>query len=207
MPTLLALAIAAVIACGTAFGAGWHYGAKGPTAKLVALQAKYDAEDAARVAALAQRRADDERAIARLRAAQAESESALRQAVARAADADKRVTALAAKLRASPAGGCLLPPDARRVFDRAAGPGGSAAPGPAAAPDREAPSPGASASTDAADDLAPRPGDAAPVDCVTAWEVGTRNTARATFNADALDACNASLIGQWQACTGKTFPQ
>lgn len=203
---LIGSLIAVGAACAISFGIGWQYGGKGPRADLARLEAKVARDDAQRAQELAKRRADDDRAIARLREVQAESEGALRQAVERAADADKRAAALAAKLRASPAGGCLLPPDARRVFDGAAIPGGRAAAGPAAPADREAAAPGAAAGSAAGpNDLAPRPRDAAPVDCVTAWEVGTRNTARAAFNADALDACNAELIWTWQACTGKTY--
>lgn len=203
---LIAYAAAAALALAVAFGTGWSYGAKGPKADLAQLEAKVAREDAMRVQELAKRRTDDERAIARLREVQAESEGALRRAVDRAADADKRAAALAAKLRASPAGGCLLPPDARRLWNDAALPGGGAANRPAAPADRETHAPRApAAGTDAADSVAPPDRDNAPADCVTTWEVGRRNTARAAFNADALDACNAELIGTWQACTGKTY--
>ena len=202
---LIAYALAAAVALGAAFGAGWHYGAKGPRADLARLEAKVAREDAARVLELAQRRADDERAIARLREDAAQSEAALRTAAARADAAEARASALATRLRATPAGGCLLPPDARRVFDSAAGSGGSATDRPTAAEDHPPATPGAVAGATDAYDLAPRPADSAPVDCVTTWEVGVRNTAKALYNADALDACNVSLISYWQACTGKTF--
>lgn len=202
---LIAYALAAAVALGAAFGAGWHYGAKGPRADLARLEAKVAREDAARVLELAQRRADDERAIARLREDAAQSEAALRTAAARADAAEARASALATRLRATPAGGCLLPPDARRVFDSAAGSGGSATNRPAAAEDHPPATPGAVAGATDARDLAPRPADTAPVDCVTTWEVGVRNTAKALYNADALDACNVSLISYWQACTGNTF--
>jgi len=202
---LIAYALAAAVALGTTFAAGWHYGAKGPRADLARLEAKAAREDAARVLELAQRRADDERAIARLREDAAQSAAAIRDASARAGAAEAQARALATELRATPAGGCLLPPDARRVFDVAAGSGGSATDRPAASDDHPAATPGTAAGATDASNLAPRPADAAPVDCVTTWEVGVRNTARATFNADALDACNVQLIGYWQACTGKTF--
>lgn len=202
---LIAYALAAAVALGAAFGAGWHYGAKGPRADLARLEAKVAREDAARVLELAQRRADDERAIARLREDAAQSEAALRTAAARADAAEARASALATRLRATPAGGCLLPPDARRVFDSAAGSGGSATDRPTAAEDHPPATPGAVAGAPDARDVAPRPADTAPVDCVTTWEVGVRNTAKALYNADALDACNVSLISYWQACTGKTF--
>lgn len=202
---LIAYALAAVVALGTTFAAGWHYGAKGPRADLARLEAKVAREEAARVLELAQRRADDERAIARLREDAAQSAAALRTAAARADAAEVQARALATKLRATPAGGCLLPPDARRVFDVAAGSGGSATDRPTASGDHPPAAPGTAAGSPDAGNLAPRPADAAPVDCVTTWEVGVRNTAKALYNADALDACNVSLISYWQACTGKTF--
>lgn len=202
---LIAYGLAAAVALGTTFAAGWHYGAKGPRADLARLEAKVAREDAARVLELAQRRADDERAIARLREDAAESEAALRATAARADAAEAQARALAAKLRATPAGGCLLPPDARRVFDLAAGTSGGATDRPPTAEDRPSATPGTASGAADARDLAPRPADAAPVDCVTTWEVGVRNTAKALYNADALDACNVSLISYWQACTGKTF--
>lgn len=202
---LIAYGLAAAVALGAAFGAGWHYGAKGPRADLARLEARVARDEAARVLDLAKRREDDERAIARLREDAAQSEAALRSAAARADAAEAQARALATKLRATPAGGCLLPPDARRVFDLAAGSGGSAADRPPAADDRAPATPGTAAGANDARDLAPRPADASPVDCVTTWEVGVRNTAKALYNADALDACNVQLIGYWQACTGKTF--
>lgn len=186
----------------------WSTACQNAQADLSALVKKVAAEDEARATALAKRRADDERANARIREMHEAADRELAAANARAVDADKRAAALAAKLRATPAGGCLLPADARRVWNESIVPRGGAAPGPAAAPDREAAAPGAtSAGSVAADDLAARPGDNAPTDCVTTWEVGRRNTARATFNADELDSCNVEKIDLWQSCTGKTFKE
>lgn len=42
---------------------------------------------------------------------------------------------------------------------------------------------------------------------VTVWEVGTRNTGRAAFNAAALMDCQRSLVATWEAATGMTYPR
>lgn len=196
-----------LIALGGAFASGWHYGARGPTARLEALQARVKADDAARVAAGKIREAEDDRSRLRLRAREAESFAALRFAEARAAAAGDAATALAAQLRASGVGG-VLPGAARRVFDDAAGAGsGSPAnvrpPAPDAAPDaRGAAGPGPGPQ----DDLAALPGDEQPVECVTVFEVGARNSARALFNAAALMGCHRDQIALWEACTGQQYP-
>lgn len=204
---MIAYLIGIVIALGGAFASGWHYGALGPMARLEALQAKVKSDEAARVAAGKIREAEDERSKLQLRAREAESFAAVRFAEARAAAAGDTAAALAAKLRASGAGG-VLPGAARRVFDDAAGAGS----GPTGhvrppAPDAAADAGGATRSGQgAADDLAAPDRDAAPVECVTVFEVGARNSARALFNAAALMACQRDHIALWEAATGLQYP-
>ena len=201
---MIAYAVGAGLALAVAFGTGWHYGVKGPKADLAALEARVARDDARRAQELAERRAQDERANERIRAQQEAAARDLADATARAGAARDEAARLAAKLRVLPPGGCYLPADARIVFDRAAKPGGSATDRPAAAPDRAAAPTGVPASGPGGPvDMATSSQDAAPVDCVTVWEVGARNTAAATFNADALDACNGQLMSYWQACTGR----
>ena len=198
--------IAWALALAVAFGAGFYAGGKGPTARLHALEAQVEADSARRVALGKIREAEDERANARLRAREAESFAAVRFAEARAAAAGDAAAALAVQLRAAGAGG-VLPGAARRVFDDAAGAGGGspsrirppAADAAAAAGGAPGPGPGA------ADDLA-APRDAEPVECVTVFEVGARNSARALFNAAALMACQRDQIALWEACTGQQYP-
>lgn len=203
---MIAYAVGAGLALAVAFGTGYHYGGKGPKADLAALEARVARDDAKRAQDLAERRAEDVRANERIRALQEVAARDLADATARAGAARDEAARLAAKLRVLPPGGCYLPADARIVFDRAAKPGGSAADRPAAAANREAAPTGVPASGPGGQvDLATPGRDAAPVDCVTVWEVGARNTAAATFNADALEACNVQLVSYWQACTGRTF--
>lgn len=44
------------------------------------------------------------------------------------------------------------------------------------------------------------------MECVTIFEVGARNTARAAYNAAALMACQRDQIALWEACTGERYP-
>lgn len=41
---------------------------------------------------------------------------------------------------------------------------------------------------------------------MTVWEVGTRNTGRAAFNAAALMQCQRDTIALWEAATGGRYP-
>lgn len=204
---MIAYLLAAGIALAVAFGSGWHYGAKGPTARLKALTATVEADNARRVALGKIREAEDDQSRLRLRAREAESFAALRFAEARAATAGDAAASLAAQLRAAGVGG-VLPGSARRVFDDAAGTGGGrAASIRAPAPDAAADAGEATgAGQGAADDLAARSPDAEPVSCVDVFEVGTRNTARALYNAEALMVCERDQIALWEACTGKQYP-
>lgn len=204
---MIAYLLGAAFALTVAFGSGWHYGAKGPTARLKALTATVEADNARRVALGKIREAEDEQSRLRLRAREAESFAALRFAEARAASSSDAAAELAAKLRAAGVGG-VLPGSARRVFDDAAGAGGGRAASirpPADGPPAVAGG-AAGAGQGAADDLAAPDRDAAPVECVTVFEVGARNSARALFNAAALMACQRDQIALWEACTGQQYP-
>jgi len=204
---VIAYLLAAGIALAVAFGSGWHYGAKGPTARLKALTATVEADNARRVALGKIREAEDDQSRLRLRAREAESFAAIRLAEARAATAGDAAASLAAQLRAAGVGG-VLPGSARRVFDDAAGAGGGRAASIRAPPTGAAADAGGAprSGQGAADDLAARSPDAEPVECVTVFEVGARNSARALFNAAALMACQRDQIALWEACTGQTYP-
>lgn len=204
--TLGMVVIAGLMLAGT-YAKGRLDGARGPTARLVALQGKYDAENAARAAAGKIREAEDERANAGLRAREAASYAALRLAEGRADTASDRAAALAAQLRAAGVGG-VLPGAARRVFDDAAGAaGGSPARlrAPANGPAADAggsPGPGGVPP----DGVAAAEPDAQPVECVTVFEVGARNTAAALYNAAVATSCQRDQIALWEACTGQQYP-
>lgn len=204
---MIAYALAALVALSVAFGSGWHYGAKGPTARLKALEAQVQADNARRVAIGKIREAEDERAGLILRAREAESFAALRLAEARAAAAGDAASALAAQLRAAGVGG-TLPGAARSVFNDAVGAGGGrAAQVRPPAPDAAAVAGGAAgAGQGAADGVEARQQDAEPVECVTVFEVGARNSARALFNAALVMSCQREQIALWEACTGQQYP-
>ena len=204
--TIGMVVIAGLMLAGT-YAKGRIDGARGPNAQIVTMKAKYAAEDAARAAQVKQREDEDGRANARVRAAAAAAAVAVGIAEARAAAATDEASALAAKLRAQGVGG-VLPGDARRVFDRAAGSGGGspasirASPAGAAAVAGSAPGPGGGPP----DGVAARPPDAQPVECVTVFEVGARNTARALYNAAGWLSCQREHVALWEACTGQQYP-
>lgn len=204
---MIAYLLTAAVALAVAFGSGWHYGAKGPTARLKALTATVEADNARRVALGKIREAEDEQSRQRLRAREAESFAAVRFAEARAAAAGDAAASLAAQLRAAGAGG-VLPGAARRVFDDAAGAGSGRAASirPPANGAAAVAGGAAGAGQGPADDLAAPDRDAAPVDCVTVFEVGARNSARALFNAAALMSCQRDQVALWEACTGQQYP-
>lgn len=204
---LIATGVAALVALSIAFGGGWTMGRKGPLRDLAALTATVQADNARRVALGKIREAEDERAEQVRRAREAESYAALRILDARLSAAAGEAAALAKELRAAGVGG-VLPGAARRVFNDAVGAGGSSPASIRPPADGSAAAAGvaAGAGQGAADDMAARQRDAEPVECVTVFEVGARNSARALFNAAALMACQRDEIALWEACTGQQYP-
>lgn len=204
--TIGMVVIAGLMLAGT-YAKGRLDGARGPNAKIAAMAAQYAAEDAARAAQVKQREDEDGRADARIRAAQAAAAVAVGIAEARAAAATDEAAALAARLRAQGAGG-VLPGDARRVFDRAAGSGGGSPASIRASPAGAAAVAGIAPGADGSppDGVAARPPDAAPVECVTVFEVGARNSAKALYNAAGWLSCQREHVALWEACTGQQYP-
>lgn len=204
---LLGYGLIALGALGVAFGSGWHYGSKGPRAALAKLTAQVEVDNAQRAKLLRDREAEDDLLRQRLRESAAQSDAAIRDAAARTAAARDAVAALAAEMRAARLGG-TLPGSARRVFDAAAGAGSGAAAQARSSADGPPADAGnaAGAGRGYAGGLASRTPDSAPVECVTVFEVGARNTARALFNAAALMACQRDQIALWEAATGLQYP-
>lgn len=204
--TIGMVVIAGLMLAGT-YAKGRLDGARGPTARLHALEATVKADNARRVAEGKIREAEDERAIVRLRAREAESFAALRFAEARAAASGDAAATLAAQLRAAGAGG-VLPGAARRVFNDAAGSDGGSPARLRAAPHDAAAATGVAAGTDGgpAGGLAAPERDAQPVECVTVFEVGARNTATALYNAAVAMACQRDQIALWEVCTAQQYP-
>lgn len=201
----MGLAVVATVA--VVYMKGRVDGAAGPRAALVAMRAQVDADNAARAAQARQRKEEDDAADVRVRAAQAAAALAVERAQGQVVAVRDEVARIAARFRTQGAGG-MLPADARRVFNDAAGAGrGSPAAirPPAADPATDARD-SAGSGRGAADGLAARPPDAAPVECVTVFEVGTRNTARAMFNAAALVGLQREHVALWEACTGAQYP-
>ncbi len=102
----------------------------------------------------------------------------------------------------------MLPGAARRVFDDAAG-ASSGSPArlraPANGPAADAGgAPGAGGG--ATDGVAEAEPDAQPVECVTVFEIGTRNTAIAAYNAAVATTCQRDQIALWEACTAQQYP-
>lgn len=205
---LILRALALVAALGAVWYAKTSYDERRRDEGRAEVAARWDEERAVQRAALERRRAEDERAAGVLRAREAESHAARQFAEARLAAAGDEIAALGARLRAGGAGGSL-PADVRRVWNDAAGySGGERAPAiPAAAPDA-APATGAPAGAggEAPGGVAPPRADAEPVECVTVFEAGARNTARVVFNAAALMSCQRDQIALWEACTGQQYP-
>lgn len=203
--TIGMVVIAGLMLAGT-YAKGRLDGARGPNAKIAAMAAQYAAEDAARAAQVKQREDEDGRADARIRAASAAAAAAVGFAEARAAAATDEAAALAARLRAQGAGG-LLPGDARRVFDRAAGSGGGSQASIRASQAGAAAVAGVATSADRSpSDGVARTPDAQPVECVTVFEVGARNSAKALYNAAGWLSCQREHVALWEACTGQQYP-
>ena len=206
---LILRAVALVAVIGAVWYAKHSYDERRRDEGRAEVRAAWDAERARQTAALEHRRADDARADQILRARAAEAAAALAFAHARVASLEGDLAAEVARWRAAGLGAGHLPATARGMWRDAVESAGGGRPAnvrPPATVATDATGGVAGAGPAAANDLAPPVRDAEPVECVTVFEVGARNTARAAYNAAALMACQRDQIALWEACTGQQYP-
>lgn len=171
-----------------AFGAGWHFGERGPVKELSALKATILADNARRKEQADAREAEYEQARQGLAEA---ARVAQRERDAAEATAGKVRKDLAAVLRdmRSLRDSCPVAAPAVRVWNDAAG----------ARADPQAEVRPAEASSAEAAPAAPSS------NCLAVYETGVENTLAARFNADEVNRCWRYAVPLWEACTGQRF--